>query len=148
MNNPKLIEPGVKYFFDKSLKNCNIVKKEYNSNIINIGLLILFIIFFGGFLYYKNNKKELEKEKKLINEERAKKEIIERCNKINEEKYKEQGHIITNIPKFEENEFEKNMNNLNENINTTTSINNIPNLIMPTQLEAINFNNNFSNLNL
>lgn len=148
MNNPNLIEPGVKYFFRETLKNCNVVKKEYNSSLINIGLFFLFIIFFGGFLYYKGKNKDLMKKEAEEKSELAKKEILKTLNKVNEDRYKEQGHIFTNMPKFEENTFEGTMNNLKQEINNnTTSINKLPNMIIPTQLEAIDFNERFSNMN-
>ena len=63
--NPRLIEPGVKYFLCKSLKNCYNVKQKYYEILFNVGLLSLFILLISVFLIYKKKIKfQKRKEKK------------------------------------------------------------------------------------
>ena len=57
-----LIEPGVKYFFYESLKQCKIKKTLYFNTILNLGLLFLFISIFGILIIYKKNTKITKKE--------------------------------------------------------------------------------------
>jgi hypothetical protein len=155
MSVPRLIEPGMKYFLDESLKICNNTKKTYNNNFINISLFIGFIVLVGWLLYYRKKNKEKFKREKELKEEEAKLEIYNTVKKVNEEQYRDKGNLITEIPKFEENAFEGTMKNLelqnkemnelfprNDNI---SSIDKLPNMIVPNQLEAINFNNTFEN---
>ena len=44
---PTLIEPGVRYFLNETLKKCHIFKENYKNLMINIGLLLSFIIILG-----------------------------------------------------------------------------------------------------
>ena len=101
--NPKLIEPGVKYFLDETLKNCNKTKKIYLNKMINIGLFLLFILIIGSILYYnyRNKNDKLRIMKNEIKNQRTRNEIIELIRKLNDDKYKEEGTIITNLPYFE-----------------------------------------------
>ena len=41
---PNLIEPGTKYFFKSSLKQCNAVKQVHMNKLYNITMLGLFFI--------------------------------------------------------------------------------------------------------
>ena len=47
---PRLIEPGVKYFLNETLKQCRIFKNKYHNLIWNISLASFFIILLGAFL--------------------------------------------------------------------------------------------------
>lgn len=97
---PNLIEPGVKYFLDETLKNCNKKRVEYNNNLFNI---ILFLGLFSCvtlFLYYKfktrptkNDLDEIKNQKKYY--------ILNKIKSLNEKAAKERMEIITNLPKFE-----------------------------------------------
>ena len=146
MELPKLIEPGMKYFLDESLRNCNKNKKTYNNQFINISLLIGFILIVGWLLYYRKKNKVKIKEEQLLKEKQAKYNIIQTVKKVNEEQYREKGHLITKIPKFEENTYDGTINNLElknkgmpnlfpKNENTEKN----HNIIVPEQLDAINF---------
>ena len=53
MYNPALVEPGVKYFMNETLKNCNMFKEQYYNLIFNILCLIFFLLILGTFLYYR-----------------------------------------------------------------------------------------------
>ncbi len=97
---PNLIEPGVKYFLDKTLKNCNRKRIEYDNKLFNILLFLgLFTILFL-FLYYKfknkPTKKDLEKR-----DNQKKYYILNKIKSLNEKAAKERMEMITNLPKFE-----------------------------------------------
>ncbi len=38
----KLIEPGVKYFIDATLKKCHKKKEKYNSTLCNVMIFLIF----------------------------------------------------------------------------------------------------------
>jgi hypothetical protein len=100
MNNPALIEPGVKYFLSETLKNCR-TKKQVSKKInTNIMLLALFIILIGSILYYKwKNKPTLEE---IKNRDNIKKHyILNKIKQITDKKLKNRNQTITNLPKFE-----------------------------------------------
>ncbi len=67
MENPKLTEPGVKYFMNQVLKHCNQQKTVFTNTIFNLILFLIFVLIIGGFLYYKYRGKltPQEKEAKL-----------------------------------------------------------------------------------
>tara|TARA_Y100001968_G_C19037814_1_gene562957 strand:+ start:98 stop:406 length:309 start_codon:yes stop_codon:yes gene_type:complete len=97
---PNLIEPGVKYFLDETLKNCNKKRIEYNNNLFNILLFLGLFLFVSLFLYYKfktrptkNDLEEREKQKKYY--------ILNKIKSLNDKAAKERMEMITNLPKFE-----------------------------------------------
>lgn len=67
-SNPNLIEPGVKYFINGTLKECKKFKDKYYNNILNIVILILFIITITIILIfrYKGNISNIEIKKQNI----------------------------------------------------------------------------------
>ena len=60
---PKLIEPGIHYFFHKTLQQCHKIKEEYYNYIFNISISLAFIFILGVLLIirYKGKKSEIEK---------------------------------------------------------------------------------------
>lgn len=100
MNKPSLIEPGVKYFLNETLKNCR-NKKQLNEKInINIALLVVFLFIVGSILYYKwKNKPTLEELKQRDN--LKKHYILNKIKQITDKKLKDRNETITNLPKFE-----------------------------------------------
>jgi hypothetical protein len=100
MNKPTLIEPGVKYFLNETLKNYK-TKKQINEKInVNVTLLILFIVIIGSILYYKwKNKPSLEDIKHRDN--LKKHYILNKIKQISDKKSKDRNETITNLPKFE-----------------------------------------------
>ena len=97
---PNLIEPGVKYFLNETLKNCNKKRVEYNNNLFNILLFLGLFSFVSLFLYYKfktrPTKNDLEEKKK-----QKKYYILNKIKSLNEKAAKERMEMITNLPKFE-----------------------------------------------
>ena len=65
---PNLVEPGVKYFLNKTLKNTNIKRIKHENFMFNIYLFLGFFVILGIFLYYKfktkPSQKDLEKREK------------------------------------------------------------------------------------
>ena len=102
MNTQKasLIEPGVKYFINETLKNCR-NKKEYIDKInINIVLFVLFSGVVGGILYYKW-KHKLTLEEVKHKENLKKYYILNKMKAISDQRLKDRNETITNLPKFE-----------------------------------------------
>ena len=97
---PKLIEPGVRYFLNETLKQCHIFKENYKNLIVNITLLIFFIIILGIILLIKYkgkltpgeiNQKELEK----------KKYILSKIKNYQDARKKEEQELITGLPHWD-----------------------------------------------
>ena len=70
---PTLIEPGIKYFLNETLKQCRLFKEKYNNTLFNISILIIFILILGVTLIVKykgkltpSEKEQKENEKKTI----------------------------------------------------------------------------------
>lgn len=64
-NKPVLVEPGMKYFINETLKQCHKRREKYSYIIINVGLLILFIVIFAAIFIYKYKGKLSPYEKSL-----------------------------------------------------------------------------------
>ena len=97
---PTLIEPGVRYFLNETLKQCHIFKENYKNLIVNITLLIFFIIILGIILLIKYkgkltpgeiNQKELEK----------KKYILSKIKNYQDARKKEEQELITGLPHWD-----------------------------------------------
>ena len=100
MNTAKLIEPGVRYFLDNSLKNCYKKKIYYNNNLFNLSLFFLFSLCLAIFLYYKFRTKPTIKD--LYKREQEKKYyILSQIKKLNLNKAKMHQQMITNLPQHE-----------------------------------------------
>ena len=97
---PNLIEPGVKYFLNETLKNCNKKRVQYDNNLFNFLLFLAFSTVLGIFLYYKfksrptkNDLEEREQQKKYY--------ILSKIKSLNQKAAEERQQMITNLPKFE-----------------------------------------------
>ena len=100
MNKPTLIEPGVKYFLNETLKNCRNKKQVSEKININIALFALFSIIIGSILYYKwKHKPTLEELKQRDNIKKH--YILNKIKQITDVKLKDRNDTITNLPKFE-----------------------------------------------
>ena len=100
MNGAKLIEPGVKYFLNSSLKICNKKKNYYNNNLFNLGLFAFFLTTIFMFLYYKYKTRPTKKD--IYEKEQEKKYyILSKIKKMNDNSIKEEQKMITNLPRFE-----------------------------------------------
>uniref|UniRef100_A0A6C0C3N7 Uncharacterized protein n=1 Tax=viral metagenome TaxID=1070528 RepID=A0A6C0C3N7_9ZZZZ len=93
-----LVEPGVSYFLEETLKNCNKEKIKY-SNIIFNGFLVLVFVIIIGLIYY--NKKNLTETQKKEKKELTQTYFLEQIKKLSEIEKKKLNMSITNLPKFE-----------------------------------------------
>tara|TARA_Y100000591_G_C21816213_1_gene690867 strand:+ start:640 stop:939 length:300 start_codon:yes stop_codon:yes gene_type:complete len=94
---PNLVEPGVKYFLNNTLKNTNIKRIKHENFMFNIYLFLGFFVILGIFLYYKFKTKPSQKD--LEKREKEKKYyILSKIKSLNEKKQKESQQLITNLP--------------------------------------------------
>ena len=73
-NNSTLIEPGMKYFLGKTLKECKKFKNNYYSNIYNIVTCIVLILILALIFLYRYKGKLTNEE--INNKNIQKKEYI------------------------------------------------------------------------
>ena len=99
-NPPTLIEPGVKYFLNETLKECYKFKEKYNNIIFNICLLIGFIIILLVILIVKY-KGKLTPEEKEEKEQAKKQYILSKISNYQQAKLKEQQELITGLPHWD-----------------------------------------------
>tara|TARA_B100000927_G_scaffold226673_1_gene186377 strand:+ start:16476 stop:16904 length:429 start_codon:yes stop_codon:yes gene_type:complete len=103
INKPKLIEPGVKYFFKGILRECNNYKQKNYNLFYNISLFILFFFILGIILSYKykGNKTAEEKYQKNLQDKQYIMSKLVYYNRANlENKQRIQNNMITNLPDF------------------------------------------------
>lgn len=97
---PNLVEPGVKYFLNETLKQTHLFRIKHYNSLFNIGLLGFFVLLLGIILFvkYKGRLTIVEKEKK---EQDKKQYILSKIRKLQE--YKKQAHqeLITGLPHWE-----------------------------------------------
>jgi uncharacterized protein YpmB len=104
IRNPILVESGVKYFLNETLKQCHIFKERFHNWIFNIGLFLLFLVILGCILVYKYKGKlsPIEKQRK----DREKQQyILSKVQKFQLAKKQAHQELITGLPNWE-NEFE------------------------------------------
>ena len=103
INKPKLIEPGVKYFFKEILKECHNYKQKNYSLVYNISLFILFFSILGIILFYryKGNKTSQEIYEKNLKDKQYIMSKLVYYNRANlENQQRVQNNMITNLPEF------------------------------------------------
>jgi hypothetical protein len=94
---PLLIEPGVKYFLDNTLKQCHIFKTNYNNIMLNIGLFAIFILILGTVLLFKYKGKLTPTEKKQKDNQK-KQYILSKIKNYNDAKKMAQQELISGLP--------------------------------------------------
>jgi hypothetical protein len=98
---PTLIEPGVRYFLNGTLKECRKFKDNYISVIFNISMILLLFLLIGGFLMYRYKGKPTPAELDLKN--RKKQEyIVSKLQQLAIEKKKNTVNttMITGLPEW------------------------------------------------
>ena len=98
---PTLIEPGVRYFLNGTLKECRKFKDNYISVIFNISMILLLFALVGGFLMYRYKGKPTPAELDLKN--RKKQEyIVSKLQQLVIEKKKNSVNttMITGLPEW------------------------------------------------
>lgn len=102
-NKPRLIEPGVNYFFKNILKNCNRFKQNNYNVVYNISMFSLFIIILSSILYYKYRGHKTTEEayqKNLKDKQYIMSKLVyyNRQNLDNNQRLK--NNMITNLPDY------------------------------------------------
>ena len=107
---PRLIEPGVKFFLNETLKNCHETKKKYFNQIVNIGLFILFIAIFGFILRVKYKGKLTPREKR-IRDIKTQEYLVSKLKVMEVDRRRNRQDLITNLP-VHKSEFQPEIRNL------------------------------------
>ena len=97
---PALTEPGVKYFLNHSLKQCNIIRTKFHNTIFNIGLLIAFLIVLGVILIYKYKGRLTPVEIERKNREKQQ-YILSKVKNFQETKRRAHQELITGLPNWD-----------------------------------------------
>jgi hypothetical protein len=98
--NPSLIEPGVRYFLNGTLKECRKFKDNYINIIFNISMVFLLIALIGGFLLYRYKGKPTPSELEAKNR-RKQEYILSKLQQLAiEKKHQQNTSMITGLPHF------------------------------------------------
>ena len=94
---PTLTEPGVKYFLSQTLKQCHIVKNNFNNIVINVVLFASFVVALGIILLYKYKGKltPLEKDRK---DKEKQQYILSKIKHVEESNKRARQELITGLP--------------------------------------------------
>jgi len=98
---PKLIEPGVKYFLNQTLKQCNEFKNKYNNLLFNISLAIGFFLILATILLFKYKGKPTPSEKERKNREKQQ-YILSKIKNYQDNKLRSQQALITGLPQWDD----------------------------------------------
>lgn len=101
---PLLIEPGVKYFLNETLKQCKEFKNKYNNILLNLGLFVAFIMILGLILLFMYKGKLTPSEKAQRNYQQQQ-YILSKIRNFEEAKKLASQELITGLPAWE-NEYE------------------------------------------
>ena len=99
--NPLLIEPGVKYFINSTLKECRKFKDRNISIIFNISMTLMLLIIIGGFLIYRYKGKMTPSELAVKNRQ-TQEYIMSKLHQLalhKKQQYQSQ-HMITDLPSW------------------------------------------------
>jgi len=96
---PKLIEPGVQYFLNETLKQTHNNKQEFYNLIIN-GLLIIFLIGGIGMILYIKYKGKLTPRQKKVKERKVQEYLISKLKMMEVDRKKNRQELITGLPLF------------------------------------------------
>ena len=98
-SSPTLIEPGVRYFFNQTLKQCNSKRTNLYNTLSNVGLFAVFLGIFLSILYYKKKNKKTESECEEMDRQNQLL-ILSKIKNYNDVKLRESQELITNLPQF------------------------------------------------
>jgi hypothetical protein len=99
MQNPILVEPGVKYFLKETLKQCHQYKESHNYILLNVALLSAFVFILILILIIKFKGKLTPKEIE-IKENENKQYILSKIKNYQDTKLIESQSLITGLPKW------------------------------------------------
>lgn len=97
---PQLVERGVKYFLNETLKQCHIIKDNFHNIVFNFGLLFTFLLILGLILFikYKGRISQQEKKEKDIEKQQY---ILSKIKSLQEAKKRAHQELITGLPSWE-----------------------------------------------
>jgi hypothetical protein len=96
---PSLVEPGVKYFINCTLKQCREVKDKYINLLFNVGVFVVLVVAIFGVLAYRYRGRQTPAEVEIKN--RKKQEyIIQKLQQISDIKRKASEVMITDLPNW------------------------------------------------
>jgi hypothetical protein len=98
---PSLVEPGVKYFLNESLKQCHQFKQNYKNQLFNLYLFLAFCMLIAVFLIYKY-KGKLTPEELEEKELQKKYYILSRIKNFQDAKIRSQQALITGLPHYDD----------------------------------------------
>lgn len=102
-NKPKLIEPGVKYFFKSILNECHQIKQKNYNFFYNVSMFILFIAILGTILFtkYKGNKTKAEiYQKNLQDKQYIMSKLVYYNRQDLDNRQRISNNMITNLPDY------------------------------------------------
>ena len=94
---PSLIEPGIQYFLNETLKKCREFRNSYYNWMVNIGLFIGFMTILGAILLYKY-KGKLTPSEKVVREREKQQYILSKIKNFQDAKRIAQQELITGLP--------------------------------------------------
>jgi len=97
---PSLVEPGVKYFLNQTLKQCHAIREKYHNFLVNLGLFIIFAFLLGAILIYKY-KGRLTPVEKAEKEREKQQYILSKIKVFQEEKKRASQELITGLPAWD-----------------------------------------------
>ena len=97
---PILIEPGVKYFLNETLKQCREFKEKYYNMLFNVGLFIGIFCILGITLIIKY-KGKITPEEKEEKDNQKKQYILSKIRNYQEARIRSQQELITGLPHWE-----------------------------------------------
>ena len=103
LNKPKLVEPGVKYFFKNILKECHAIKMKHYNIYYNIILAGLFFGILGIILCYRYKGKKTKEEqyrKTLKDKQYIMSKLVYYNRQDLDNKQKIRNNMITNLPDY------------------------------------------------
>ena len=98
---PTLIEPGVKFFLNQTLKQCHEFKNKYNNIIFNISLSVGFFLLLGTILLFKYKGKLTPAEKQRKNQQKQQ-YVLYKIRNYQETKLRAQQSLITGLPQWDD----------------------------------------------
>jgi hypothetical protein len=100
ISKPTLIEPGVKYFLNETLKQCREFKNTYHNLLFNISLCIIFFVILGTLLLVKYKGKLTPAEKEMKNREKQE-YILAKIKNYQDAKRIAQQELISGLPQWD-----------------------------------------------
>jgi hypothetical protein len=97
---PRLIEPGVKYFLNETLKQTHVFRMKHYNTVFNVGLFLLFVLILGIILLFKYKGKLTPSEIQAKNVEKQQ-YILSKIKKLQEVKRIAHQELITGLPNWD-----------------------------------------------